>query len=122
MGQKIRIEAGQPVIIDRKERASLTPIGSLASWGGSSGGKVVKAVDVGLVPSAASGGKRKRKTAASAASAMTTAIEDKIQPAGEQQQQLVGHLDYGEPQAKVTSSCSCKYIHFCVLYLNTTCV
>ena len=29
----------------RKERASLTPIGSLAAWGGSSGGLVVKAVD-----------------------------------------------------------------------------
>ena len=27
MGQKIRIENGQPIIIDRKERASLTPIG-----------------------------------------------------------------------------------------------
>ena len=26
----------------RKERASLTPIGSLAAWGGSSGGLVVK--------------------------------------------------------------------------------
>ena len=39
MGQKIRIEDGQPIIIDRKERASLTPIGSLAAWGGSSGGK-----------------------------------------------------------------------------------
>ena len=38
MGQKIRIEDGQPIIIDRKERASLTPIGSLAAWGGSSGG------------------------------------------------------------------------------------
>ena len=38
MGQKIRIEEGQPIIIDRKERASLTPIGSLAAWGGSSGG------------------------------------------------------------------------------------
>jgi hypothetical protein len=47
MGQKIRIEKGLPVIIDRKERASLTPIGSLASWGGSSGGMVVKAVDDG---------------------------------------------------------------------------
>ena len=45
MGQKIRIEEGQPIIIDRKERASLTPIGSLAAWGGSSGGLVVKAVD-----------------------------------------------------------------------------
>merc|ERR1719220_3134302 len=45
MGQKIRIENGQPIIIDRKERASLTPIGSLAAWGGSSGGLVVKAVD-----------------------------------------------------------------------------
>ena len=45
MGQKIRIEDGQPIIIDRKERASLTPIGSLAAWGGSSGGLVVKAVD-----------------------------------------------------------------------------
>jgi len=45
MGQKIRIEDGQPLIIDRKERASLTPIGSLAAWGGSSGGLVVKAVD-----------------------------------------------------------------------------
>merc|ERR1712013_707436 len=44
MGQKIRIEDGQPIIIDRKERASLTPIGSLAAWGGSSGGLVVKAV------------------------------------------------------------------------------
>jgi hypothetical protein len=42
MGQKIRIENGQPIIIDRKERASLTPIGSLAAWGGSSGGMVVK--------------------------------------------------------------------------------
>ena len=39
MGQKIRIEEGQPIIIDRKERASLTPIGSLAAWGGSSGGR-----------------------------------------------------------------------------------
>ena len=29
----------------RKERASLTPIGSLAAWGGSSGGLVVKAID-----------------------------------------------------------------------------
>lgn len=29
MGQKIRIENGQPIIIDRKERASLTPIGNL---------------------------------------------------------------------------------------------
>ena len=29
MGQKIRIENGQPVIIDRKERASLTPIGNI---------------------------------------------------------------------------------------------
>ena len=47
MGQKIRIENGQPVIIDRKERASLTPIGSLAAWGGSSGGMVVKAIDDG---------------------------------------------------------------------------
>lgn len=56
MGQKIRIENGQPVVIDRKERASLTPIGSLASWGGSSGGKVVKAVDTGPTPS-----KKKRK-------------------------------------------------------------
>ena len=45
MGQKIRIEDNQPIIIDRKERASLTPIGSLAAWGGSSGGLVVKAVD-----------------------------------------------------------------------------
>eukprot|EP00096_Caligus_rogercresseyi_P012119 TRINITY_DN4991_c0_g1_i1.p1 TRINITY_DN4991_c0_g1~~TRINITY_DN4991_c0_g1_i1.p1 ORF type:complete len:1104 (+),score=295.55 TRINITY_DN4991_c0_g1_i1:143-3454(+) len=45
MGQKIRIENGQPIIIDRKERASLTPIGSLAPWGGSSGGMVVKAID-----------------------------------------------------------------------------
>ena len=43
-GQKIRIENGQPIIIDRKERASLTPIGSLAAWGGSSGGMVVKAI------------------------------------------------------------------------------
>ena len=47
MGQKIRIENGQPIIIDRKERASLTPIGSLAAWGGSSGGMVVKAIDDG---------------------------------------------------------------------------
>ena len=47
MGQKIRIEEGQPIIIDRKERASLTPIGSLAAWGGSSGGLVVKAVEEG---------------------------------------------------------------------------
>ncbi len=47
MGQKIRIENGHPVIIDRKERASLTPIGSLAAWGGSSGGMVVKAIDDG---------------------------------------------------------------------------
>ncbi|XP_040572015.1 uncharacterized protein [Lepeophtheirus salmonis] len=45
MGQKIRIENGNPIIIDRKERASLTPIGSLAPWGGSSGGMVVKAMD-----------------------------------------------------------------------------
>ena len=29
MGQKIRIENGQPIIIDRKERASLTPIGKV---------------------------------------------------------------------------------------------
>ena len=28
MGQKIRIENGEPVIVDRKERASLTPIGN----------------------------------------------------------------------------------------------
>ena len=27
MGQKIRSENGQPIIIDQKERASLTPIG-----------------------------------------------------------------------------------------------
>jgi len=45
--KKIRIENGQPIIIDRKERASLTPIGSLAAWGGSSGGMVVKAIDDG---------------------------------------------------------------------------
>ncbi len=32
-------------ILFRKERASLTPIGSLAAWGGSSGGLVVKAID-----------------------------------------------------------------------------
>ena len=61
MGQKIRIENGQPVIIDRKERASLTPIGSLASWGGSSGGMVVKAVDDGIVPQLPSSRKRKSK-------------------------------------------------------------
>ena len=61
MGQKIRIENGQPVIIDRKERASLTPIGSLASWGGSSGGMVVKAVDDGIVPQTPSSRKRKAK-------------------------------------------------------------
>ena len=61
MGQKIRIEYGQPVIIDRKERASLTPIGSLASWGGSSGGMVVKAVDDGIVPQTPSTRKRKAK-------------------------------------------------------------
>ena len=61
MGQKIRIENGQPVIIDRKERASLTPIGSLASWGGSSGGMVVKAVDDGIVPQTPSTRKRKAK-------------------------------------------------------------
>ena len=61
MGQKIRIEHGQPVIIDRKERASLTPIGSLASWGGSSGGMVVKAVDDGIVPQTPSTRKRKAK-------------------------------------------------------------
>ena len=63
MGQKIRIENGQPVIIDRKERASLTPIGSLASWGGSSGGMVVKAVDDGIVPQTPSTRKRKAKGA-----------------------------------------------------------
>ncbi len=70
MGQKIRIEEGKPVIIDRKERASLTPIGSLAAWGGSSGGKVVKAVDVmggTVVPVTPSPKTRKRKAAAAAA-------------------------------------------------------
>ncbi len=73
MGQKIRIEDGQPVIIDRKERASLTPIGSLAAWGGSSGGKVVKAVDVmgdTVVPVTPSPKNRKRKAASSAASSI----------------------------------------------------
>ena len=49
MGQKIRIEEGQPIIIDRKERASLTPIGSLAAWGGSSGGKYLALIILNLI-------------------------------------------------------------------------
>ena len=73
MGQKIRIENGQPVIIDRKERASLTPIGSLASWGGSSGGMVVKAVDDGIVPQLPSNRKRKPKAPKQSATAAATA-------------------------------------------------
>ena len=32
------------MLLHRKERASLTPIGSLAAWGGSSGGLVVKVI------------------------------------------------------------------------------
>ena len=55
MGQKIRIENGQPIIIDRKERASLTPIGSLAAWGGSSGGMVVKAIGKNAAPKTRTG-------------------------------------------------------------------
>jgi hypothetical protein len=72
MGQKIRIESGQPVIIDRKERASLTPIGSLAPWGGSSGGMVVKAVDTGP-PRSATTRKRKATSASAAATAAAAA-------------------------------------------------
>ncbi|TRY61788.1 hypothetical protein TCAL_14958 [Tigriopus californicus] len=92
MGQKIRIEQGQPVVIDRKERASLTPIGSLAAWGGSSGGKVVKAVDLG--PSKATTKKRKASSVS------------KIQSNANQ---LIGHVDYtGGPPAKLMNNNSTK--------------
>eukprot|EP00095_Tigriopus_kingsejongensis_P001763 snap_masked-scaffold183_size276960-processed-gene-1.19 protein:Tk01763 transcript:snap_masked-scaffold183_size276960-processed-gene-1.19-mRNA-1 annotation:"hypothetical protein T265_04347" len=79
MGQKIRIEQGQPVVIDRKERASLTPIGSLAAWGGSSGGKVVKAVDMGPTKSVPK--KRKAPTCAKGGAPISS-------------NQLIGHVDY----------------------------
>lgn len=92
MGQKIRIEQGQPVVIDRKERASLTPIGSLAAWGGSSGGKVVKAVDLG--PSKTTPKKRKASSA------------NKIQ---NNTNQLIGHVDYtGGPPPKLMNNNSTK--------------
>jgi len=103
MGQKIRLEGGRPVIVDRKERASLTPIGSLAAWGGSSGGKVVKAVDMGPVTTVKGSG-RKRKAPAAAAAVATEpdngpspSMVGRASVIGSlgANEQLIGHLDYG---------------------------
>ena len=94
-----RIENGQPVIVDRKERASLTPIGSLAPWGGSSGGMVVKAVDTGPpTPRSASGSSAKKRKAAASGLA-TPPAEGGVSPdstppkkSSPPQQPLVGHM------------------------------
>ena len=87
------------MIVDRKERASLTPIGSLAPWGGSSGGMVVKAVDTGPpTPRGASASSAKKRKAASGLATPPTA-EGGVSPdatppkkSSPPQQPLVGHM------------------------------
>ena len=98
LSHNCRIENGQPVIVDRKERASLTPIGSLAPWGGSSGGMVVKAVDTGPpTPRNPSGASAKKRKAASGLA--TPPADGGVSPDGTPpkkssppQQPLVGHM------------------------------
>ena len=98
--------------MDRKERASLTPIGSLAPWGGSSGGMVVKAVDTGPpTPRGASGSSAKKRKAASGLA--TPPAEGGVSPdstppkkSSPPQQPLVGHMvdDSGVASAALSGS------------------
>ena len=130
MGQKIRIEHGQPVIIDRKERASLTPIGSLAPWGGSSGGMVVKAVDTGPVRS----NPKKRKSAtnnnsegAKRSNGSPKVQQQQQQPTQQQQQQqplegqqqLLGHmLDFDTAKDVLMPKETCPVCFIPITYKN----